>query len=57
MIALAGTMKHGITMVMRNKFSASQYWVDCVKYRVTVSLFLSFMFDKQTNIFTALDIF
>lgn len=37
MIALAGTMKHGITMVMRNKFSASQYWVDCVKYRVTVS--------------------
>ena len=36
MISLAGTMHHGITMVMRKKFSASQYWADCVKYNVTV---------------------
>ena len=38
MIALAGTMKHGISMVMRNKFSASNYWADCIKYNVTVSV-------------------
>ena len=37
MIALAGTMHHGITMVMARKFSASRYWPDCVKYNVTVS--------------------
>jgi len=40
MIALAGTMHHGITMVMARKFSASRYWPDCVKYNVTVSLAL-----------------
>ncbi len=37
MIALAGTFHHGISMVMRTKFSASNYWSDCVKYNVTVS--------------------
>ena len=37
MIALAGTMRHGLTMVMREKFSASNYWPDCVRYNVTVS--------------------
>jgi acyl-CoA synthetase (AMP-forming)/AMP-acid ligase II len=38
MIALAGTIKHGNTMAMRKKFSASQYWSDCVKYNVTVCI-------------------
>ena len=37
MIALAGTMHHGISMAMARKFSASKYWPDCVKYNVTVS--------------------
>ena len=37
MISLAGTMTYGMTMVMRKKFSASNYWADCVKYNVTVS--------------------
>ena len=37
MIALAGTMKHGISMAMRRKFSAKNFWADCVKYHVTVS--------------------
>ena len=40
MIALAGTMKHGITIALRKKFSANNYWADCVKYRVTVSSLL-----------------
>jgi solute carrier family 27 fatty acid transporter 1/4 len=40
MIALAGTMKHGITIALRKKFSANNYWADCVKYRVTVSSML-----------------
>jgi len=38
MIALAGTMRYGITMAMARKFSATRYWADCVKYNVTVSL-------------------
>jgi solute carrier family 27 fatty acid transporter 1/4 len=40
MIALAGVMKHGITMVMRKKFSAKIYWADCVKYRVTAAVYI-----------------
>ena len=38
MIALAGTMRYGLSMVMREKFSARNYWADCVRYRVTVSV-------------------
>ena len=37
MITLSGCMHHGYTMVMRRKFSASEYWKDCVRYNVTVS--------------------
>ena len=37
MISLAGSMKHGMSIVLRTKFSASSYWADCVKYNVTVS--------------------
>ena len=40
MIALAGTMRYGLSMVMREKFSARNYWADCVRYRVTVSVFV-----------------
>ena len=39
MIALAGTLGHGISMVMTVKFSASSFWADCVKYNVTVGVF------------------
>ena len=52
MIALAGTMKHGITMVMREKFSASNYWSDCVRYRVTVSPSISIGPSKRPHILT-----
>lgn len=27
---------HGLTVVIRKKFSASRFWDDCVKYRCTV---------------------
>ncbi len=27
----------GCTIALRRKFSASQYWTDCIKYRCTVS--------------------
>jgi len=40
MIALAGTMKHGITIALRKKFSANNYWADCVKYRVTAAVYI-----------------
>ncbi|CAB1344252.1 unnamed protein product, partial [Coregonus sp. 'balchen'] len=29
---------HGLTVVVRSKFSASRFWDDCVKYNCTVSL-------------------
>ena len=38
MIALAGTMHFGISVVMSKKFSASKYWSECVKYKATASL-------------------
>lgn len=28
---------HGMTVVIRKKFSASRFWDDCVKYNCTVS--------------------
>jgi len=33
-------MRYGLSMVMREKFSARNYWADCVRYRVTVSVFV-----------------
>ena len=40
MISLSGCMNHGIPMVMRDKFSASSYWKDCVKYNVTAAQYI-----------------
>jgi len=40
MISLSGCMNHGIPMVMRDKFSASGYWKDCVKYKVTAAQYI-----------------
>jgi len=40
MIALAGTLGHGISMVMTVKFSASSFWADCVKYNVTTAQYI-----------------
>jgi len=40
MIALAGCMKHGFTVALRKKFSAKNYWADCVKYRVTAAVYI-----------------
>ncbi|KAM8783833.1 long-chain fatty acid transport protein 2 [Rhynchonycteris naso] len=36
MIGLSGCITTGATIVLRNKFSASQFWDDCRKYNVTV---------------------
>nr|DBA31659.1 TPA: hypothetical protein GDO54_007452 [Pyxicephalus adspersus] len=35
MIGVRGCIQHGATCVIRNKFSASQFWDDCRKYNVT----------------------
>ena len=40
MISLSGCMSSGISMVIRDKFSASQYFADCVKYKVTVAQYI-----------------
>ncbi|XP_053573379.1 long-chain fatty acid transport protein 2 [Bombina bombina] len=36
MIGIRGCIDKGATCVLRNKFSASQFWNDCRKYNVTV---------------------
>ncbi|XP_058593745.1 long-chain fatty acid transport protein 2 [Neofelis nebulosa] len=36
MVGLHGCIMTGATLVLRNKFSASQFWDDCRKYNVTV---------------------
>jgi len=41
MISLSGCMAGGITMVIRDKFSASNYWKDCVKYKVTAAQYIA----------------
>lgn len=38
MLAMSATMRYGVSMVMRHKFSATNYWKDCKHYDVTVSL-------------------
>ncbi|XP_059214852.1 long-chain fatty acid transport protein 2-like [Centropristis striata] len=36
LMGLCGAIERGITVVLRRKFSASQFWNDCRKYNVTV---------------------
>ncbi|XP_022542722.2 very long-chain acyl-CoA synthetase [Astyanax mexicanus] len=36
LMGLTGAIERGITVVLRRKFSASQFWKDCRKYDVTV---------------------
>ncbi|KAL2093376.1 hypothetical protein ACEWY4_010688 [Coilia grayii] len=40
LIGLAGAIERGITVVLRRKFSASQFWDDCRKYDVTVMQYI-----------------
>ncbi|XP_041794961.1 very long-chain acyl-CoA synthetase-like [Chelmon rostratus] len=35
-IGITATIERGMTAVLRNKFSASQFWDDCRKYNVTI---------------------
>ncbi|XP_064164845.1 long-chain fatty acid transport protein 6 [Anguilla rostrata] len=36
LIGIGGTIELGATCVLKKKFSASQFWVDCKKYDVTI---------------------
>jgi len=36
LIAFGGTVRAGCTLVLRSKFSASQFWNDCIEHNVTV---------------------
>ncbi|KAM7414783.1 hypothetical protein PAMA_019546 [Pampus argenteus] len=40
LIGLAGAIERGMTIVLRRKFSASQFWEDCRKYDVTVMQYI-----------------
>ncbi|XP_059094771.1 long-chain fatty acid transport protein 4-like isoform X2 [Tigriopus californicus] len=40
MIAMAGSMLHGMSIVMKKKFSASSYWKDCIKFNVTAAQYI-----------------
>ncbi|KAG7468096.1 hypothetical protein MATL_G00139130 [Megalops atlanticus] len=40
MIGLTGAIERGITVILRRKFSVSQFWEDCRKHNVTVILYI-----------------
>uniref|UniRef100_A0A8C4EHB0 long-chain-fatty-acid--CoA ligase n=1 Tax=Dicentrarchus labrax TaxID=13489 RepID=A0A8C4EHB0_DICLA len=40
LIGMAGAIDRGITIILRRKFSASQFWDDCRKYNVTVMQYI-----------------
>lgn len=40
LIGMAGGIERGLTLVLRRKFSASQFWDDCRKYNVTVMQYI-----------------
>lgn len=40
LIGLAGSIERGNTIILRRKFSASQFWDDCRKYNVTVMQYI-----------------
>lgn len=40
MVAMAGCFACGFKYVLRKKFSASNYWKDCAKYKVTVGQYI-----------------
>uniref|UniRef100_A0A4W5QGT3 long-chain-fatty-acid--CoA ligase n=1 Tax=Hucho hucho TaxID=62062 RepID=A0A4W5QGT3_9TELE len=40
LIGLTGAIERGITVVLRRKFSASQFWEDCRKHNVTVMQYI-----------------
>ncbi|KAM6937236.1 long-chain fatty acid transport protein 2 [Xenentodon cancila] len=40
LIGMSGAIERGMTVVLRRKFSASQFWDDCRKYDVTVMQYI-----------------
>lgn len=36
-VGMGQCLLHGMTVVIRKKFSASRFWDDCIKYNCTVS--------------------
>lgn len=40
LIGLTGAIERGITVVLRRKFSASQFWEDCRKHNITVMQYI-----------------
>ena len=39
-LAIGQMITHGCTIALRKKFSASNFWNDCIKYQCTVSCLL-----------------
>ena len=37
-VGLGQMMVNGLTVAIRNKFSSSNFWTDCIKYHCTVSV-------------------
>uniref|UniRef100_W5M3X4 Long-chain-fatty-acid--CoA ligase n=1 Tax=Lepisosteus oculatus TaxID=7918 RepID=W5M3X4_LEPOC len=49
-VGVGQCLLHGMTVVIRKKFSASRFWDDCVKYNCTVSA--STLPARPTPVFT-----
>lgn len=51
MLGVGQTLLRGMTLTIRKKFSASNYWKDCARYNCTVSIFHKVRRRKQSNLF------
>jgi solute carrier family 27 (fatty acid transporter), member 1/4 len=40
MVGVGSVLLRGVTMALRKRFSASQYWTDCIRYNATVSQYI-----------------
>lgn len=56
-MSIGAALLHGATVVIKRKFSASAYFMDCIKYKCTVSflyLFQLLLKDNTYSNFTAI---
>jgi solute carrier family 27 (fatty acid transporter), member 1/4 len=40
MVGVGSVFLRGLTMALRKRFSASQYWTDCIKYNATIAQYI-----------------
>lgn len=56
MLALGPSFLKGVSIAMRSKFSASNFWKDCVRYHCTVCIFLAVTFWRPGAVLQSLGV-